>query len=140
MSNKSKGSNAERELVKIFTEHGWRALRAAGSGVNDDSPCDIIVGKIGKRGFAIEAKSSRKDSIYISKSQIEDFIRFAHMIGLNAAIAVKFSYEGWIFITPDKLKDSGKFWVVSRKSAVEQGRRFSQFFEDTSPQNILINP
>ena len=139
MSNKSKGSNAERELVKIFTEHSWRALRAAGSGVNDDSPCDLIVGKIGRKGFAIEAKSSRKNSIYISKEQIEDFIRFAHMIGLNAAIALKFSYEGWLFITPDKLKDSGKFWVVSRKVAVEQGKRFSQFFEDASLLNPLIS-
>lgn len=138
MSNKSKGSNAERELVKIFTEHGWRALRAAGSGVNDDSPCDLIIGKMGKKGYAIEAKSSRKNSIYISREQIDDFLRFSHMIGLKPVIALKFSYEGWLFISPEILKDSGKAWAVSRKTALEEGKRFSQFFEESSYDNLNL--
>ena len=42
MSNKSKGSNNERELLRLFTEHGWRGVRVAGSGVNEESPCDLI--------------------------------------------------------------------------------------------------
>ena len=62
-SNKQKGSKAERELIKLFTENSWRAVRVAGSGVNDESPCDLIVGKMGKRGYTIEAKSSKKSSI-----------------------------------------------------------------------------
>ncbi|MEK6926918.1 MAG: Holliday junction resolvase Hjc [Nanoarchaeota archaeon] len=130
MSNKSKGSNAERELVRIFTEHGWRALRVAGSGVNDDSPCDIIAAKMGKRGYTIEAKSSKKDRIYITKQQIEDFVLYSHMIGLQAVIAVRFNYEGWIFINPSQLEDTGKNWVVSKTLAKTQGKKFSQFFED----------
>ena len=65
MSNKEKGSNAERELVKSFTENGWRAARIAGSGVNDESPCDLIVGKIGQRGCTIEAKSSRSNYVSV---------------------------------------------------------------------------
>lgn len=129
MSNKSKGSNAERELVRIFTEHGWRALRVAGSGVNDDSPCDIIAAKLGKKGYTIEAKSSKKDRIYITKSQIEDFVLYSHMIGLQAVIAVRFNYEGWIFLSPSQLEDTGNNWVVSKTLAKTQGKRFSQFFE-----------
>lgn len=129
MSNKSKGSNAERELVKIFGENGWRALRVAGSGVNDESPCDIIVGKVGRRGCAIEAKSSRKDRIYITKTQIEDFILFSNMIGLTPVIAARFNREGWIFLDPTMLEDSGKNWVLSLKNAKMNGKRFSQFFE-----------
>ena len=50
MSNKAKGANIERELVKIFTEKSWRAVRVAGSGIGEDSPCDIIAGKSGKKG------------------------------------------------------------------------------------------
>ncbi|RZD30615.1 hypothetical protein CXT76_02160 [Candidatus Parvarchaeota archaeon] len=111
MSNKKKGSNV------------------AGSGVNDDSPCDLIVGKINRKGFTIEAKSSRKDRIYISKMQIEDFILFSKMINLNPIIALRFNREGWLFLNPKELVDSGKNWVISLKKAKEKGLRFSQFFE-----------
>ncbi len=129
MSNKAKGSNAERELVKIFTEQGWRAVRVAGSGVSEESPCDIIIGKIGRRGYAIEAKSSRKNRIYITKTQIEDFILFSSLIGLTPIIALRFNREGWIFLKPEQLADSGKFWVVSLEKAKLEGKRFGQFFE-----------
>ena len=129
MSNKSKGSNAERELVSLFSENGWRALRVAGSGVNDESPCDLIAGKLGHSGYTIEAKSSRKNRIYIKKSQIEDFILFASMIGLKPALAVRFTYEGWLFLNLEEIEDSGKFWVISREKAKSSGLKFGQFFE-----------
>lgn len=129
MSNKAKGSNAERELLKLFIENGWRALRVAGSGVNDESPCDLIVGKIGQRGYAIEAKSSRKGQIYISKRQIEDFVLFTSIIGLKPVIAVRFTFEGWLFLSPQQLVDSGKNFVVSREKARLNGLKFGQFFE-----------
>lgn len=129
MSNKAKGSNAERELLKLFVDSGWRALRVAGSGVNDESPCDLIAAKLGHRGYAIEAKSSRKNSIYISKRQIEDFILFASIIGLKPVIAVRFTFEGWLFLAPEQLEDSGKNWVISREKAKLNGLKFGQFFE-----------
>ena len=53
-NNKAKGSKIERELVKLFTEQSWRAVRVAGSGVGDDSPCDLIAAKSGKKGCAVE--------------------------------------------------------------------------------------
>ncbi|MDP3881574.1 MAG: Holliday junction resolvase Hjc [Nanoarchaeota archaeon] len=130
MSNKAKGSRVERELLGVFSKNGWRALRVAGSGVNDESPCDVIVGKIGRRPCAIEAKSSKKNRIYISKSQIEDFILFANMMGLQPIIAVRFNYEGWIFLDPSLLENSGKNWVVSLEKAKGEGKRFGQFFEN----------
>ncbi len=129
MSNKAKGSKAERELVKLFTEQGWRAVRVAGSGVGEDSPCDLIAAKTGRKGFTIEAKSSKKSTIYISKEQIEDFITFSYILGLKPAIALRFNREGWLFISPEKLKDTGKYLAVNLKTAKEKGLRFSQFFE-----------
>ena len=129
-SNKAKGSKAERELVKLFTEHGWRAVRVAGSGVGEDSPCDIIAAKNGHSGFTIEAKSSKKSTIYITKAQINDFVLFSHLIGLPPVIATRFNREGWIFLSPDKLSDTGKFFAISLKNAKLQGLRFSQFFEE----------
>ena len=129
-NNKSKGSKAERELVKLFTEQGWRAVRVAGSGVGEDSPCDIIAAKLGRKGFAIEAKSSKKSAIYISKSQIEDFILFSNIIGLKPVIATRFNREGWLFLSPEHLKDTGKFFSVSLETAKSEGKKFGQFFEN----------
>ncbi len=129
MANRAKGANAERELVRIFTENGWRAARVAGSGVGEDSPCDIIAGKAGKKGFAIECKSSKKKNIYITREQIEDFLLFSEMIGLKAVVAARFNREGWFFLAPDKLEDSGKYWTISLNNATKAGKRFGQFFE-----------
>lgn len=129
MSNKSKGSNAERELVKKFTENGWRALRVAGSGVNDDSPCDMIAAKAGKKAYTVEAKSSKQTRIYITKAQISDFMTFSKILGLTPVLAIRFNRQGWLFLDPKFLGDTGKYWVVSLKNAQENGKRFSQYFE-----------
>lgn len=129
MSNKAKGSKAERELLDILTQNGWRAARVAGSGVNDNSPCDLFAAKLGKRGFVIEAKSSKKSNIYITKEQISDFVLFSQMIGLSPVIALRFNREGWFFINPSQLKDTGKSWAVSIETAKTEGKRFGQFFE-----------
>lgn len=134
MSNKAKGSKAERELLRLFTEQGWRAARVAGSGVNDDSPCDLIAAKLGRKGYTIEAKSSKKSSIYISKSQINDFVLFSSTIGLTPVIALRFNYEGWLFLSPHQLEETEKNWVASLKNAKENGLRFSQFFEQEVQQ------
>ena len=128
-NNKSKGSKVERELVKLFTAQGWRAVRVAGSGVGEDSPCDLLAAKVGKKGHAIEVKSSKKSSIYITKEQIEDFVTFSHVIGLKPIIAARFAREGFLFIDPAHLKDTGKFWVLHIDTAKEKGKKFGQFFE-----------
>lgn len=129
MSNKAKGSKAERELLNLFTEMGWRAARVAGSGMNDNTYCDLIAGKIGRKGFAIEAKSSKKNRIYITKKQIEDFVLFTSMMGLKPVVAVRFNREGWLFLNPKHLEDSGGNWVVSMDRARNKGKRFGQFFK-----------
>ena len=137
MSNKSKGSNAERELLKLFTEQGWRAARVAGSGMNENTFCDLIAGKMDRKGYAIEAKSSGKKRIYITKQQIEDFVLFSNMIGLKPVIAARFNREGWIFLHPEQLEDSGKYWAVGLDFAKENGKRFGQFFEQKIDEDML---
>jgi len=129
MSNKAKGSKAERELVELFTMNSWRAVRVAGSGVNDNSPCDLIAAKVGRKGFVVEAKSSKKSSIYITKEQVNDFILFSSTIGLKPVFALRFNYEGWLFVNPEHLKDTGKFFAVSLETAKEKGQRFGQYFD-----------
>lgn len=128
MSNKAKGSKAERELLELFTEMGWRAARVAGSGKSDNTFCDLVAGKIGRKGYAVEAKSSKKNRIYITKKQIEDFVLFTSMMGLKPAVAVRFNREGWLFMHPRHLEDSGGNFVVSLDRARNKGKKFGQFF------------
>lgn len=128
MSSKSKGEKAERELLQLFTEMGWKAARVAGSGKNDNTFCDLIAGKHKRKGFAIEAKSSKGSRIYITKQQIEEFMVFTTMMGLKPVLAIRFNREGWHFIKPQDLEDSGGNWVVSLDRVRNKGKRFGQFF------------
>jgi Holliday junction resolvase len=127
MSNKAKGSNAERELYEMFVENNFRAVRVAGSGRMDNADCDLIAGKKSER-YCIEAKSSKKPVKYITKEQVENFLIFAEIFDLKPVIAVRFNRLGWFFINPSDLKDSGKNWVVNMEIARTKGKRFAQFF------------
>ena len=49
IKNKEKGSKAERELYQMFIDNNYRAVRVAGSGTMEDSDCDLIAGKKGKK-------------------------------------------------------------------------------------------
>ena len=129
MSNKAKGSKAERELFQMFVDNNYRAVRVAGSGAMENADCDIIAGKKGKK-YCVEVKSSKKQNKYISKEQINNFITFSEIFGLKPVIAVRFNRLGWFFINPKQLKDSGKNWVITLEGARKKGKRFSQFFEE----------
>ena len=127
MGNKEKGSKAERELYQMFVDNCYRAVRVAGSGMMDNTACDLIAGKKGKK-YCIEVKSSKKPVKYITKEQIEDFIIFSSIFGLKPVVAVRFNREGWFFINPKQMQDSGKNWVITLETARKKGKRFSQFF------------
>ena len=127
MSNKSKGSNAERELYEMFVKNHFRAVRVAGSGRMDNADCDLIAGKPGEK-YAIEAKSSKKPVKYITKEQIENFIVFSEIFGLIPVIAVRFNRIGWYFLKPEDLEDSGKNWVINMDIVRNKGKRFAQYF------------
>lgn len=136
MSNKAKGSRVERELLQFFTDKSWRAARVAGSGVNENTFCDLIAGKAGK-AYAVEVKSSKGPRIYITKKQIDEFSQFCEVMGLAPVVAVRFNREGWLFLHPAQLEDSGVNWVVNLKKARVEGKRFSQFFENVGSENEM---
>ncbi|MFH1500532.1 MAG: Holliday junction resolvase Hjc [archaeon] len=127
MGNKEKGSNAERELYKKFIENNYRAVRVAGSGTMENADCDLIAGKRGKK-YCIEVKSSKKPVKYITKEQIENFVIFSEIFKLTPVIALRFNREGWFFIHPKQLRDSGKNFAITLEEAKECGKRFGQEF------------
>jgi len=136
LSNKSKGSNAERELYEMFVKNNFRAVRVAGSGRMDNADCDLIAGKKGEK-YCIEAKSSKKPVKYITKEQVENFMIFSEIFGLTPVIAVRFNRIGWYFLSPSDLEDSGKNLVINQNIIKEKGKKFSQFFlnEDSKMEN-----
>ena len=136
MSNKSKGSNAERELYQIFVDNNFRCVRVAGSGTMENADCDIIAGKKRKK-YCIEAKSCKKLPKYITRDQINRFITFSEIFGLKPAIAVRVNRTGWIFLNPLEMEDSGKNWVINEEIIKKKGKRFSQFFGEKA--NIKDN-
>lgn len=132
MSNKAKGSKAERELYDLFVANGFRAVRVAGSGMMENTACDLIAGNKNAK-YAIEAKSSKSPSKYITKEQIEQFVVFSEIFDLTPVVALRFNREGWLFVNPSQLRDSGKNWAITLDEAKRDGKKFSQFF--CSPNN-----
>ena len=128
MGNKEKGANAERELYQMFIDNCFREVRVAGSGMMENTSCDLLAGKSGKK-YAIECKATKNPNKYITKEQISDFLVLSEIFGLEPVVAIKFNRKGWYFIHPRELEDTGKYWSLSLKLAEAKGKRFSQMFE-----------
>lgn len=127
MGNKEKGANVERELLKMFVNNNYMAIRAAGSGILPEPSCDLIAGKKRKK-FCIEVKSCKKDKKYLDKKQIENFLIFSQIFGLKPLLAIRFNREGWFFLNPRYLEKTKKGLAISLNRARKKGKRFGQMF------------
>ncbi|MFD1633548.1 Holliday junction resolvase Hjc [Haloplanus ruber] len=126
MSANRKGDRRERELVNELDAAGFAVMRApaSGSATERDLP-DVLAGD-GDRFFAIEAKSSAGDPIYLSGEEVESLIYFARNFGANARIAVRFDREDWYFFHPDDcyVTDGGNY-RVKKETALADGEDLS---------------
>ena len=136
--NKAKGSKAERELFQIFVENNYRAARVAGSGVMENADCDLIAGKKGEK-YCIEVKSCKNLPKYITKDQINRFIVFSNIFGLKPIIAIRLNRQGWFFLNPKTMKDSGKNWVINSEIIRKKSKKFSQFFKNKNTKKNKDN-
>lgn len=126
MSRKSKGANAERELIHLFNNiEGWCAVRVAGSGSNAYPSPDIVAGN-GARHLAIECKSFRGEKKYVPKENVEQLCLFAARFGAESWIAVRFLGKPWWFLPVENLEDTGKSLAVSWDDAQRKGVSFEQ--------------
>jgi Holliday junction resolvase len=131
MSRKSKGINAERELLHKFWDNGFVAMRAPASGAIK-YPCpDLLVGNA-IRKLAIECKTTSAEKQYISSDQIESLRKFTEIFGAEPWVAVRFRMSisdkvGWYFISLDDLKETkGNNYVVSLALAKARGILFEE--------------
>lgn len=125
MSLKSKGINAERELVHMFWSKEWACLRIAGSGSNRYPSPDVLVGNKLRR-LAIECKTTKEQKKYFEKKSIEALRKFADVFGAEPWIAVKFKGHEWYFITTEDLKETEKGFMASAETAKSRGLLFEE--------------
>ena len=122
---KAKGSAAERELLHMFYQAGWGAVRVAGSGSIPLEAPDIIAGSK-KRSIAVEIKTCNNNRQYLKDQEIKDLLEFGRRFGCETWIGVKFSRRGWYFVPAHTLPSSGKHYVLSYQDAQERGRSFTR--------------
>ncbi len=132
MSKKSKGINAERELLHLFWGADFVALRAPASG-SIRYPCpDLLAGTL-TRKLAIECKATRAQRVYIGAEQVKNLKRFGAIFGAECWIGVRFDKLEWHFIALDDLAmTEGGNHVVSQKHAKRRGLLFEELIA-TSP-------
>lgn len=123
---KTKGTNAERNLIKMFWDAGdWVAHRMAGSGCSPYPGPDLIAGN-GARFLAVEVKTSSDPKRYFPKREIEDLRLFAKKFGSEAWIAIKFSRMEWLFVNIEDLGETVASFTLGIEDAKRKGLTFEQ--------------
>ena len=113
--SKRKGSNAERELVKMFWANNYGCIRSAGSGsMHFPSPDLLAANKI--RRLAIEVKATKENKKYFPRDEIKQLINFSQYFGAEAWLAIKFTGKKWVFVNPEDLDDTGNNFVFRSDS------------------------
>ncbi|MGV8169618.1 MAG: Holliday junction resolvase Hjc [Candidatus Nanoarchaeia archaeon] len=125
MSTKSRGTNAERDLVHKFWAASWACFRAAGSGSNKYPTPDLIAGN-NLRKLCIEVKLTTADRQYFDKKEIEDLKLFGSMFGAEPWVAIKFSGKDWFFLMLEDLEETPKLFVASLAVAERRGLKFEE--------------
>ena len=120
MSSKSKGINAERDLIHKFWSVDWAAVRVAGSGSSRYPCCDIVAGNR-LRKLAIECKTSKEKQRYLTKDEIDQLKVYASLFGAEPWVAVRFDRMDWHFLSLDDLHDAGNSFAISRTLAEQRG-------------------
>lgn len=128
MKNKSKGSNAERELLLMLFSNGFAVSRVAGSGCSTLPTPDIIAVK-DKLTIAIECKTKKGEYLNIKDSQVQELITWEQMAGCKAYVAWRVSKDKWYFIDIYGLKKTNKAYSIKKKDILENGLILEDFIK-----------
>ncbi|RKD93873.1 Holliday junction resolvase Hjc [Halopiger aswanensis] len=126
--SQAKGDRRERELVNELDEAGFAVMRAPASGSATERELPDVLAGDGEQFYAIEAKSSSGDPIYLTGEEVEALIYFAQNFGAKPRIGVRFDREDWYFFHPGDLyvTDGGNY-RVKKETAVADGTDFAEF-------------
>ncbi|MDG5758483.1 Holliday junction resolvase Hjc [Natronococcus sp. A-GB1] len=129
----AKGGRRERELVNALDEAGFAVMRAPASGAATDRELPDVLAGDGDTFYAIEAKSSAGDPIYLTGEEVEALTYFAQNFGAKPRIGVRFDREDWYFFHPADLHvtDGGNY-RVKKETAIADGIDFPEFVGDSA--------
>ena len=126
MSRKSKGINAERDLLHRFWNAGsWSAVRVAGSGSMKYPSADILASNK-LRKLAIECKTSIKENKYLPKENVQQLKSFADMFGAEPWIAIKFKNSNWYFVSLEDIAETEKSFIIDNTIVKDKGLLFEE--------------
>ncbi len=114
-----KGIKFERELIHMFWQEGFAAVRVAGSGSSTYPSPDIIAGN-GKKLFAIEVKMRASLPVYLNGEKIRELVMFSNLIRAEPYVALRLlkpkSKEKWRFFRVDMLEETGKGYRIDERN------------------------
>ncbi|WP_136717641.1 Holliday junction resolvase Hjc [Halorientalis salina] len=132
MSSNRKGDRRERELVNALDESGFAVMRAPASGSATERELPDVLAGDGEQFYAIEAKSSAGDPIYLDGAEIEALLFFAQNFGAKPRVGVRFDREEWYFFHPgDLYTTDGGNYRVKKETALAEGVDFAEFVGDS---------
>jgi len=128
MSNSNaKGDRRERELVNELDGAGFAVMRAPASGSATERELPDVLAGDGETFYAVEAKSSAGDPIYLTGEEIEALVYFARNFGAKPRVAVRFDREDWYFFHPgDLYTTDGGNYRVKKETALAAGTDFEE--------------
>ena len=126
--SQAKGDRRERELVNALDEAGFAVMRAPASGSATERELPDVLAGDGETFYAIEAKSSAGNPVYLTGEEVEALIYFAQNFGAKPRIGVRFDREDWYFFHPGDLHvtDGGNY-RVKKETAIAEGTDFEEF-------------
>lgn len=131
MPTNRKGDRRERELVNLlagkdedspFDEDEWAVMRAPGSGSATERELPDVLAGNGTDFYAIEAKSSNGDPIYLDGEEVQALMFFARNFGAKPRIGARFDRMDWRFFHPLDLHQTRGGNVRVKQSLVDDGR------------------
>ncbi|WP_423743786.1 Holliday junction resolvase Hjc (plasmid) [Haladaptatus sp. SPP-AMP-3] len=130
MANR-KGDRRERELVNRLDDTGFAVMRApASGGATQRELPDVLAGN-GNAFYAIEAKSSAGDPIYLTGEEVEALVYFSQNFGAKPKIGVRFDREDWYFFHPaDVHQTKGGNYRVKKETALDEGETMDELWKD----------
>ncbi|MFQ3318795.1 MAG: Holliday junction resolvase [Natronomonas sp.] len=127
-NSNAKGDRRERELVNDLDESGFAVMRAPASGSATERELPDVLAGDGDTFYAIEAKSSAGDPIYLTGEEIEALVYFAQNFGAKPRVGVRFDREDWYFFHPgDLYQTDGGNYRVKKETALADGTDFAEF-------------